>query len=60
MINQPLSSCIVSLLKYYGHIELNVTFKKVCKLKHGNSSVSYHHAGLQVDTSEICALLSEH
>lgn len=60
MINQPWSLCIVSLLKYYGHMELNVTFKKACNLKHGNSSVSYHHAGLQVDTSEICTSSCEH
>lgn len=53
MINQPLSLFIVSLLKYYGHMELNVTFKKVCKLIH---DISYHHAGLQVDASEICTL----
>lgn len=56
MINQPLSLCIVSLLKYYGHMELNVTFKKICKLIHDISCISYHHAGLQVGASEICTL----
>jgi hypothetical protein len=60
VINQLLSVYIVSIFKYYGHMELNVTFKKVFKLIHDISCISYHHAGLQVDTSEICSSSCEH